>query len=137
MFWNVTDLAWSITSHNHHNLCDFTDMATSVINRLRSSSTTKSLSSVLHGIRSYAKVATGTDILSAASNVSLQKARTWDEGVESKFSTTPVNDIFKVLSHHFSSNFQYPFCSITNGCFFFFDLMLQDKKVVIFGLPVS
>ncbi|KAL5097331.1 hypothetical protein RYX36_001658 [Vicia faba] len=80
-------------------------MATSAINRLRSSPTTKSLSSVLHGIRSYAKVATGTDILSAASNVSLQKARTWDQGVESKFSTTPVKEIFK------------------------------DKKVVIFGLP--
>ncbi|XP_061347921.1 peroxiredoxin-2F, mitochondrial [Gastrolobium bilobum] len=55
--------------------------------------------------RSYAKVATGTDIVSAAPNVSLQKARTWDEGVASKFSTTPLTDIFK------------------------------DKKVVIFGLP--
>lgn len=75
------------------------------MNRARSSTTLKSVSSVLHGIRSYAKVATGSDIISAASNVSLQKARNWDEGVSSKFSTTPINDIFK------------------------------DKKVVIFGLP--
>ncbi|CAK7341231.1 unnamed protein product [Dovyalis caffra] len=55
--------------------------------------------------RSYAKVAVGTDIVSAAPDVSLQKARTWDEGVSSKFSTTPIKDIFK------------------------------GKKVVIFGLP--
>ncbi|KAH8480943.1 hypothetical protein Peur_062262 [Populus x canadensis] len=55
--------------------------------------------------RSYAKVAVGTDIVSAAPGVSLQKSRTWDEGVSSKFSTTPLKDIFK------------------------------GKKVVIFGLP--
>ncbi|CAM8911833.1 unnamed protein product [Rhodiola kirilowii] len=55
--------------------------------------------------RSYAKVAVGTDLVSAAPDVSLQKARTWDEGVSSKFSTTALKDIFK------------------------------DKKVVIFGLP--
>ncbi|XP_073046962.1 peroxiredoxin-2F, mitochondrial [Primulina eburnea] len=55
--------------------------------------------------RSYASVAVGTDLISAAPDVSLQKARTWDEGVSSKFSTTPLKDIFK------------------------------DKKVVIFGLP--
>ncbi|KAK2447792.1 peroxiredoxin IIF [Trifolium repens] len=79
-------------------------MAT-LMNRARSSSTLKSLSSLLLQAKSYAKVATGTDIISAASNVSLQKARTWDEGVASKFSTTPINDIFK------------------------------DKKIVIFGLP--
>ncbi|XP_020207795.1 peroxiredoxin-2F, mitochondrial isoform X1 [Cajanus cajan] len=64
----------------------------------------KSVSAAL-GTRFYAKVATGTDIVSAAPNVSLQKARTWDEGIASKFSTTPLKDIFK------------------------------DKKVVIFGLP--
>nr|AFC01209.1 peroxiredoxin [Ammopiptanthus mongolicus] len=63
-----------------------------------------SLSAALR-IRSYAKVAPGTDIVSAAPNVSLQKARTWDEGISSKFSTTPLQHIFK------------------------------DKKVVIFGLP--
>lgn len=56
-------------------------------------------------LRAYAAVAAGTDIVSAAPNVSLQKARSWDEGVSSKFSTTPLKDIFK------------------------------DKKVVIFGLP--
>ncbi|KAG5224136.1 peroxiredoxin-2F [Salix suchowensis] len=57
--------------------------------------------------RSYAKVAVGTDIVSAAPGVSLQKSRTWDEGVSSKFSTTPLKDIFK------------------------------GKKVVIFGLPLQ
>ncbi|XAR57229.1 Peroxiredoxin [Bertholletia excelsa] len=55
--------------------------------------------------RAYASVSVGTDLVSAAPDVSLQKARTWEEGVESKFSTTPLRDIFK------------------------------DKKVVIFGLP--
>ncbi|PON80149.1 Peroxiredoxin-2F, mitochondrial [Parasponia andersonii] len=55
--------------------------------------------------RAYASVAVGTDLVSAAPDVSLQKARTWDDGVSSKFSTTPLKDIFK------------------------------DKKVVIFGLP--
>lgn len=55
--------------------------------------------------RSYAKLAVGTDIVSAAPDVSLQKARSWDEGVSSKFSTTALKDIFK------------------------------GKKVVIFGLP--
>ncbi|KAJ7980098.1 putative Peroxiredoxin [Quillaja saponaria] len=54
--------------------------------------------------RSYA-VAVGTDIVSAAPDVSLQKARSWDEGVSSKFATSPLKEIFK------------------------------DKKVVIFGLP--
>uniref|UniRef100_A0A2N9HGD4 Glutaredoxin-dependent peroxiredoxin n=1 Tax=Fagus sylvatica TaxID=28930 RepID=A0A2N9HGD4_FAGSY len=51
------------------------------------------------------KVEAGTDIVAAAPNVSLQKARSWDEGVSSNFATTPLKDIFK------------------------------DKKVVIFGLP--
>lgn len=55
--------------------------------------------------RGYASAVKGTDIVSAAPDVSLQKARSWDEGVSSKFSTTPLKDIFK------------------------------DKKVVIFGLP--
>ncbi|KAK8961217.1 hypothetical protein KSP40_PGU012570 [Platanthera guangdongensis] len=57
--------------------------------------------------RSFASLATGTDIVSAAQGATLQKARSWDEGVSSKFSTTPINEIFK------------------------------GKKVVIFGLPVS
>lgn len=47
--------------------------------------------------RAYAAVAAGTDIVSAAPNVSLQKARTWDEGVSSNFATTPLKDIFKVF----------------------------------------
>uniref|UniRef100_A0A2P2J674 Mitochondrial peroxiredoxin family protein n=1 Tax=Rhizophora mucronata TaxID=61149 RepID=A0A2P2J674_RHIMU len=46
--------------------------------------------------RSYAKIAVGADIVSAAPGVSLQKARSWDEGVSSNFSTTPLKDIFKV-----------------------------------------
>ncbi|RZC89841.1 hypothetical protein C5167_035836 [Papaver somniferum] len=59
------------------------------------------------GTRAFASssVTVGTDLVSTISDVSLQKARTWDEGVSSKFSTTPIKDIFK------------------------------DKKVVIFGLP--
>ncbi|XP_052735417.1 peroxiredoxin-2F, mitochondrial isoform X2 [Vigna angularis] len=63
-----------------------------------------------HGMRSsssLAKVKVGTDILSIAPNVSLQIARTWDQGVASSFLTTPLVDIFK------------------------------DKKVVIFGIPVG
>ncbi|PIA30816.1 hypothetical protein AQUCO_05400131v1 [Aquilegia coerulea] len=55
--------------------------------------------------RSFASVSVGTDLVSSAPDVSLQKARTWDEGVSSKFSTTSLKDIFK------------------------------GKKVVIFGLP--
>ncbi|CAA7399985.1 unnamed protein product [Spirodela intermedia] len=50
-------------------------------------------------------VSAGSDIVEAAPGVSLQKARSWDEGVSSQFSTTPLKDIFK------------------------------EKKVVIFGLP--
>jgi hypothetical protein len=46
--------------------------------------------------RAYAAVAVGTDLVSAAPDVSLQKARSWDEGVSSKFATTPLKDIFKV-----------------------------------------
>ncbi|RVX21653.1 Peroxiredoxin-2F, mitochondrial [Vitis vinifera] len=57
--------------------------------------------------RHYASVTVGTDLVSAAADVRLQKARTWDEGVSSKFSTTPLKELFK------------------------------DKKVVIFGLPVA
>ncbi|KMZ72186.1 Peroxiredoxin-2F, mitochondrial [Zostera marina] len=56
-------------------------------------------------IRSFASLAVGTDLVSAAPDVSLQKARSWDEGVSSNFSTTSLKDIFK------------------------------EKKVVIFGLP--
>lgn len=64
------------------------------------------LKAVVAGIqRAYLSLAVGSDIVSAAPNVSLQKARSWDEGVSSKFATTPLHDIFK------------------------------GKKVVIFGLP--
>ncbi|KNA13340.1 hypothetical protein SOVF_117800 [Spinacia oleracea] len=47
----------------------------------------------------------GSDIVSAAPDVSLPKACSYDEGVSSKFATTPLHDIFK------------------------------GKKVVIFGIP--
>ncbi|KAI4369622.1 hypothetical protein MLD38_018045 [Melastoma candidum] len=58
------------------------------------------------GRYSYASVAVGSDLVSTAGpEVSLQKARSWDEGVASNFSTTPLSEIFK------------------------------GKKVVIFGLP--
>lgn len=46
--------------------------------------------------RSFASLAVGTDLVSAAPDVSLQKARSWDEGVSSNFSTTSLKDIFKV-----------------------------------------
>ncbi|KAK9664805.1 hypothetical protein RND81_14G069800 [Saponaria officinalis] len=55
--------------------------------------------------RAFSSLSVGSDLLSSAPDVSLQKARSWDEGVSSKFSTTPLHDIFK------------------------------GKKVVIFGLP--
>ncbi|EEF45351.1 peroxiredoxin-2F, mitochondrial [Ricinus communis] len=82
-------------------------MASAILRQTRSSA----LKSMFDNLRmggssmSYAKLAVGTDIVSAAPDVSLQKARSWDEGVSSKFSTTPLKDIFK------------------------------GKKVVIFGLP--
>ncbi|KAK4433990.1 Peroxiredoxin-2F, mitochondrial [Sesamum alatum] len=66
------------------------------------------MKSVVNGFqasRAYASVAVGSDLISAAPDVSLQRARSWDEGVSSKFATTPLREIFK------------------------------DKKVVIFGLP--
>eukprot|EP00268_Persea_americana_P063172 TRINITY_DN81654_c0_g1_i1.p1 TRINITY_DN81654_c0_g1~~TRINITY_DN81654_c0_g1_i1.p1 ORF type:complete len:233 (-),score=55.08 TRINITY_DN81654_c0_g1_i1:259-957(-) len=55
--------------------------------------------------RAFASVSVGTDLVSSAPGVSLQKARSWDEGVSSNFSTTPLSQIF------------------------------NEKKVVIFGLP--
>ncbi|KAA3480417.1 peroxiredoxin-2F, mitochondrial-like [Gossypium australe] len=79
-------------------------MASTILRRATSSVIKSSLLTEASR-RSYASVAVGTDILSAASQVSLQKARSWGEGVTSNFSTTSVNDIFK------------------------------GKKVVIFGLP--
>ncbi|XP_021889409.1 peroxiredoxin-2F, mitochondrial [Carica papaya] len=82
-------------------------MATAILKR-SNSSTLRSLVDVIRigaSSRGYAKLAVGTDIVLAAPDVSLQKARSWDEGVSSKFSTTPLKDIF------------------------------QGKKVVIFGLP--
>ena len=65
----------------------------------------KRTSMMVQSLRSYASISVGSDVTAAAPNVSLQKARSWDEGVSSKFSTTPIKDIFK------------------------------GKKVVIFGLP--
>lgn len=115
-------------------------MASSVVNRAASSAIKSVSAALLINIRSYAKIATGTDILSAASNVSLQKARTWDDGVSSNFSTTPIKDIFKVSSFSIpDSKFQIPFFFqlLMSSFFPFFNSMLQDKKVVIFGLPVS
>ncbi|XP_060217661.1 peroxiredoxin-2F, mitochondrial isoform X1 [Lycium barbarum] len=66
---------------------------------------TTMIKSMFQTLRSYASISVGTDLTVAAPNVSLQKARSWDEGVSSKFSTTPLKDLFK------------------------------GKKVVIFGLP--
>ncbi|XP_062108424.1 peroxiredoxin-2F, mitochondrial [Humulus lupulus] len=80
-------------------------MASTVLKRSCYSGMRSMVGALSTGGRSYASVAVGTDIVSAAPDVSLQKARSWDEGVSTKFSTTPLKDIFK------------------------------DKKVVIFGLP--
>uniref|UniRef100_A0A0D6R3P1 Glutaredoxin-dependent peroxiredoxin n=1 Tax=Araucaria cunninghamii TaxID=56994 RepID=A0A0D6R3P1_ARACU len=55
-------------------------------------------------IRGFA-ACVGTDIVKEVPDASLQKARTWDEGVSSQFSTTPLSELF------------------------------GGKKVVIFGLP--
>lgn len=120
--------------------CENFVMASAVVNR-GGCRIMKSVSAVL-GTRFYAKVATGTDIVSAAPNVSLQKARTWDEGLASKFSTTPLKDIFKVPLFLFF--FLMPFHFFKPPLFFTILLMsflipfdVQDKKVIIFGLPVS
>ncbi|KAL3641984.1 hypothetical protein CASFOL_012799 [Castilleja foliolosa] len=78
-------------------------MASSAL--LKRTALIKSVVAGFQGSRSYASVAVGSNLISAAPDVSLQKARSWDEGVSSKFATTALKDIFK------------------------------DKKVVIFGLP--
>ncbi|XVE81370.1 hypothetical protein DITRI_Ditri15bG0058000 [Diplodiscus trichospermus] len=72
-------------------------MASNILKRATSSVLKSRVESFLIGAsrRSYASVAVGTDIVSAAPDVSLQKARSWDEGVSSNFSTTSVKDIFK------------------------------------------
>lgn len=57
---------------------------------------------LLRFTRSFAAVGTQVD---TDATVHLQKARTWDQGVSSNFSTTPLREIF------------------------------QGKKIVIFGLP--
>ncbi|KAK8960839.1 hypothetical protein KSP40_PGU012568 [Platanthera guangdongensis] len=80
--------------------------------------------------RSFASLANGTDIVSAAQGATLQKARSWDEVVSSKFSTTPINEIFKVLSLSSLESISYVLLE-PMSCYF------QGKKVVIFGLPVS
>ncbi|XVF65154.1 hypothetical protein PTKIN_Ptkin09bG0223800 [Pterospermum kingtungense] len=72
-------------------------MASTILKRATSSVLKSRVESLLIGAprRSYASVAVGTDVVSAAPDVSLQKARSWDEGVSSNFSTTPLKDIFK------------------------------------------
>lgn len=46
------------------------------------------------------KIEVGSDIvktvLATAPEATLQKARTWDMGVASKFSATPLRDVFEV-----------------------------------------
>lgn len=63
---------------------------------LKRTAVMKSVIGVLQASRAYASVAVGSDLISAAPGISLQKARSWDEGVSSKFATTPLKDIFKV-----------------------------------------
>ncbi|KAL8490756.1 hypothetical protein ACS0TY_022665 [Phlomoides rotata] len=110
-------------------------MASSVL--LKRTSFLKSTVNAFQASRAYASVAVGSDLISAAPDVSLQKARSWDESVSSKFATTSLKDIFKVTV----------FYRIISECscfrvFFFGDinfvllvLISQEKKVVIFGLP--
>ncbi|XP_050947786.1 peroxiredoxin-2F, mitochondrial isoform X2 [Cucumis melo] len=75
-------------------------MASAILKRVSASAMSSLVESIRIGAssRNFAAVAVGTDIVSAAPDVSLQKARSWDEGVSSKFSTTPLKDIFKVCS---------------------------------------
>ncbi|KAG8052451.1 hypothetical protein GUJ93_ZPchr0001g29760 [Zizania palustris] len=76
-------------------------MASALVRRARgSAAAAPALWAAARGVASV-----GSDIVSSAPCVSLQKARSWDEGVATKFSTTPLKDIF------------------------------HGKKVVIFGLP--
>ncbi|KAE8821696.1 peroxiredoxin-2F, mitochondrial [Hordeum vulgare] len=82
--------------------------------------------------RGFASV--GSDIVSAAPGVSLQKARSWDEGVATKFSTTPLKDIFHVLRSLYSAPVSSRRYRLTPSCFFV-SACSQGKKVVIFGLP--
>ncbi|KAM3265641.1 peroxiredoxin-2F, mitochondrial isoform X1 [Capsicum annuum] len=99
---------------------------------------TRMVKSMVQSLRSYASISVGTDLTVAAPNVSLQKARSWDEGVSSKFSTTPLKDIFKVklyiykffivFSLFFPFSCPPPFLRVLLFGF-------QGKKVVIFGLP--
>ncbi|KAL4205516.1 hypothetical protein AMTRI_Chr01g114980 [Amborella trichopoda] len=67
--------------------------------------------------------AVGTDIVDSCPEVRLSKARSWDEGVSSKFSTTPLSQIFK---------FAFLFLCNHPG---FWLLCRQGRKVVVFGLP--
>ncbi|KAM6566151.1 hypothetical protein CsatA_025279 [Cannabis sativa] len=70
-------------------------MASMVLKRSSYSGMRSMVGALSTGLRSYASLSVGTDIVSAAPDVSLQKARSWDEGVSTKFSTTPLKDIFK------------------------------------------
>lgn len=67
----------------------------SALARRAKGSTAAAAAAALWGVaRGFASV--GSDIVSVAPGVSLQKARSWDEGVATKFSTTPLKDIFYV-----------------------------------------
>lgn len=109
-------------------------MATAMLKR------TTMVKSMANRMRSYASLAVGTDLVSAAPNASLQKARSWDEGVSSKFSTTPLKDIFKVSPPFNGILYYYLYCEYH---FFYLGFLIlfvnfgfQGKNVVIFGLPV-
>lgn len=110
----------------------------------RRSSAIKSIAGNLRAgasLRNYASISEGTDLVSAAPNVSLQKARSWDEGVSSKFATTSLLDIFKVfytyMFIYLNISFRVFFFLIYWFHFYLFWFCVQDKKIVIFGLPVS
>lgn len=65
-------------------------MASALVRRARGSA------AALWGVAERGLASVGSDIVSAAPGVSLQKAQSWDEAVATKFSTTPLKDIFYV-----------------------------------------
>lgn len=48
-----------------------------------------------------ASFSAGIKQINLLSDLTLQEARTWDEGLASRFSTTPLSDIFKVTNNTF------------------------------------
>ncbi|XP_011625676.1 peroxiredoxin-2F, mitochondrial isoform X2 [Amborella trichopoda] len=71
-------------------------MASVVLRRMMAAnlSSINRINTSYNNARGFA-AAVGTDIVDSCPEVRLSKARSWDEGVSSKFSTTPLSQIFK------------------------------------------